>query len=65
MFTKNIGSADKILRIVVGAILVSLFFIIAKTTIVYVAAAVGVILIVTAFINFCPLYGVFGMKTNK
>ncbi len=65
MFTKNVGSADKILRILVGAVLVSLLFILPKITLVYVAAVVGFILIVTAFINFCPLYGLLGMKTNK
>ncbi len=65
MFTKNVGSADKVLRIVVGLILVALFFVFPKSTWVCVASIVGLILIATAFINFCPLYGLLGIKTNK
>ena len=61
MFTKNVGSTDRILRIVVGAALLSLVFIGPQTQWGY----VGVILIVTAFINFCPLYAIFGWKTNS
>ncbi len=61
MFTKNVGSTDRILRIVVGAALLSLVFIGPQTPWGY----VGVILIATAFINFCPLYAIFGWKTNS
>ena len=61
MFTKNVGSVDRILRIVVGAALLSLVFIGPQTPWGY----VGVILIATAFINFCPLYAIFGWKTNS
>ena len=61
MFTKNVGSTDRILRIVVGAALLSLVFIGPQTPWGY----VGVILIATAFINFCPLYAIFGWKTTS
>ena len=61
MFTKNVGSTDRILRIIVGAALLSLVFIGPQTPWGY----VGVILIATAFINFCPLYAIFGWKTNS
>lgn len=61
MFTKNVGSVDRILRLVVGAALLSLVFIGPQTPWGY----VGVILIATAFINFCPLYAIFGWKTNS
>jgi len=64
---KNIGRADKILRIVVGVVLIG-----------YAVAGpklgmdtgynawgwIGVIPLATALINFCPLYRIFGLKTN-
>ncbi len=61
MFTKNVGSLDRILRIVIGAFLLSLVFVGPKTVFGY----VGIILIVTAFINFCPLYRIFSLNTHK
>ncbi len=61
MFTKNVGSLDRILRIVIGAALLSLVFIGPKTAFGY----IGIILIVTAFINFCPLYRIFSLNTDK
>jgi len=65
MINKNLGSTDKILRIVFGVFLLSLLLFLPKTLLVYVAAIVGVVLVVTAVINFCPLYSVLGIKTNK
>ncbi|WP_086931934.1 YgaP family membrane protein [Agarilytica rhodophyticola] len=59
MFTTNVGSIDRILRIIVGLCLLSLAFIGPKTLWGY----VGIILIITAFINFCPLYSVFKINT--
>lgn len=59
MLTKNIGSLDRILRIVIGIVVLSLVFIGPKTMLGY----IGLVLIVTAFINFCPLYAMLGLKT--
>ncbi len=61
MFTKNVGSLDRVLRILIGLALVSLVFIGPKTPLGY----AGIILIVTAFINFCPLYSIFKISSLK
>jgi hypothetical protein len=61
MFTKNIGSADKIFRIIVGIAVLSLAFIGPATPWGY----VGIVLIVTGFMNFCPLYTLFKFNTRK
>jgi hypothetical protein len=61
----NVGKADKILRIVLGFALIILALMggVAGTTALFVAA-IGVILAVTALLNFCPLYGVCGISTR-
>ena len=56
---KNLHSIDRILRIVIGVALLSLVFIGPKTAWGY----VGIILIATSFINFCPIYRIFGFST--
>ena len=61
MFTANINSTDRIIRLVAGIVLLSLVFIGPQTPWGY----VGLILIVTAFINFCPAYALFGFSTKK
>lgn len=61
MFTKNVGSSDRVFRIVVGLVLLSLVFIGPQTP----WGLVGLVLIVTGFINFCPVYKIFGMNTRS
>ena len=53
------GSADKIARFVLGGALIVL----ALTGTIGVWGWLGLILVVTAFINFCPLYRIVGFKT--
>lgn len=56
---KNIGSADKIARLVVGALLIVL----ALTKTIGLWGWIGVIPIVTALMNWCPAYTLLGIKT--
>ncbi|MCA8868044.1 MAG: DUF2892 domain-containing protein [Rhodobacteraceae bacterium] len=66
MFAKNIGTVDRVLRIVPGVILIALFlFYPALGGWKWAALVVGVIVLVTAFISTCPLYSVLGVHTNK
>ncbi len=58
-FAKNMGSADRIARLVIGALMIVL----ALSGTIGVWGWLGVIFVVTALINFCPLYRVFGFKT--
>lgn len=60
-FTSNVGSADRILRIVLGAALI----IMALTGVIGAWGWLGLIFVGTAFMKFCPIYGVFGLKTTK
>lgn len=61
MFTSNVNSIDRILRIVIGLVLISLVFIGPKTPWGY----AGIILVITAFMNFCPLYAILGISTHS
>jgi Protein of unknown function (DUF2892) len=61
---KNVGSADKIIRLVIAAIFVALYF---TNTI---TGTLGIILLVlagvfslTSAIGFCPLYSIVGIST--
>lgn len=58
---KNIGSADKILRIVVGIVLIALVFVGPQTP----WGWIGVIPLLTALLGFCPLYKIVGVNTCK
>ena len=63
---KNMGSADRMVRIIIAIIIAILYF----TNII--SGTLGLILLVlsgiflfTSFISFCPLYAPFGLSTCK
>lgn len=58
----NVGSADRIVRFILGIALLGLFFL--EGNIKYVGI-LGIILIATAFMKFCPLYVPFRINTTK
>ncbi len=57
----NVGTIDRIIRALLGVIL--LIWGIAASL--WWAIVVGIILLVTAGIRFCPLYRLFGISTCK
>jgi len=57
--TTNVGSLDRILRIVIGAALILL----AVLGTIGVWGWLGVVLVATAFMKFCPIYKVLGLKS--
>ena len=57
--TKNIGSLDRILRVVVGLVLIAL----AATNVVSWWGYLGFIPLATAAIGWCPPYALFGWST--
>lgn len=61
MFNRNIGSVDRVLRLVVGIALLAIVFVGPKTP----WGWIGAVLIVTALVNFCPLYRLFGIRTCR
>lgn len=64
MFTKNVGSVDRILRIVVGVALLAGFFM--NTTGDYRwLYLIGIVPLATGLVSSCGLYSVFGINTCK
>ena len=60
---KNVGNTDKWVRIVLGVALIAVLIFVQSAW--RWVGLVGVVLVVTAFLNFCPLYALFGIHTNK
>lgn len=69
MFSQNENTADRVIRVVLGAALVTASFVALGITsgagLGIAAAAVGAILLVTGAIGFCPLYRLLGISTCK
>ncbi len=63
---KNMGIADRIIRIVIAAVVVVLYFIgIISGTLGIVLLVLSGVFVLTSLISFCPLYKLFGIKTCK
>jgi len=60
MFRTNIGSVDRLLRIILGAVLITLVFVGPKTP----WGWLGLILLATALVGSCPIYSVLGLRTG-
>ena len=63
---KNVGNTDKLIRLIIAVIL---FFLVYTGRLVgnleYIALLVAIIAAITSLLNYCPLYQVFGINTNK
>lgn len=59
----NVGNVDKIVRYVIGIILLLLIFILKGNARYW--GLLGLIPILTAAFGFCPLYRIFGISTAK
>jgi len=59
---KNVGTIDRILRVVVGLVLIALA--VTDTQPIGVFGWIGVIPLLTAFVSFCPLYTLLHINTG-
>lgn len=63
---KNMGTADKAIRILVAIVIAALFFTNVITgTLGIVLLVFAAIFLLTSIVSFCPLYLPFGIRTNK
>ena len=62
----NLGNTDKIIRLVISAIIAVLFFtnVISGTVGIIMLVVAGVLLL-TSFVSFCPLYWMLGLRSLK
>ena len=68
--THNVGTIDRLLRAVLGIVLIYLAFFsglpaFAAPLLKYGAAVVGIVMLATSTLKFCPLYTLLGLKTCK
>ncbi|MCF6220968.1 MAG: DUF2892 domain-containing protein [Robiginitomaculum sp.] len=59
--TKNIGSPERLIRIIVGLVLIALVFVGPKT----IWGWIGVVPLLTGLIGWCPPYQLLGINTCK
>ena len=57
---KNIGKYDRVIRIVLGIVIIALGFYFKSFL-----GLIGLIPLVTATFGFCPLYSPFGLSTKE
>jgi len=58
---RNEGAIDRVLRVVVGLVVLSLVFIGPKTPLGW----IGVVPLITGVVGFCPVYALLGLRTCK
>ncbi len=62
----NVGSADKIVRLVIAVVAAVLAFVVGAGSVGgIILLVVAVVMLGTAAVGFCPLYRLFGMNTCK
>ncbi len=63
--TRNMGGIDRMIRGIVGAVLIATFFLSPPASL-YLSwgiLIVGIAMLVTSLIGWCPPYAIFGFKT--
>lgn len=61
MFKSNVGGIDRVLRIVVGLVLIGLVFVGPKTP----WGWLGLVPLLTGLLSTCPLYSLVGLSTCR
>lgn len=63
---KNMGTIDKVIRVLIAVVIAILFFTKVITGAVgIILLALAIIFVLTSVISFCPLYKPFGINTGK
>lgn len=63
--TRNVGSTDRIVRVLIGVVaLIVAFAGMLTLTWTWVVGIVGGVLLLTGVVGFCPLYRLFGMRST-
>lgn len=61
---KNMGTADKVIRVILAIIIAGLYIAnIITGMLAVVLLVIAVIFVLTSFFSFCPLYTLFGFST--
>lgn len=64
--TKNMGTIDRSLRVVVALVVAVLYFTgVINGTVAIILGILAVVFVLTSLMSFCPLYAPFGLSTCK
>lgn len=64
--TKNMGSPDRIIRLIIAAIIATLYLTnVVSGTVAILLIALSVVFVLTSFVGTCPLYLPFGLSTLR
>ena len=58
----NVGSVDRVIRVIIGLALLSLLFL-GKGEIRWLGL-IGMVPLLTAFVSFCPMYSILGVSSR-
>lgn len=61
----NVGSVDRVLRVILGLAFVVLFFMVSGSVWGWVFLALGLVALATGALGACPLYSLLGIRTCK
>ena len=62
----NMNSTDKLVRFALSIVLIVLYYKqVLSETLGIIALLAALVLTITSLIGYCPIYGIFGWKTNK
>jgi hypothetical protein len=64
MFARNVGTLDRVIRIVVGLALIAGFFLNPEASLRWLYL-IGIIPLATGLMSSCLLYRLFGISTNR
>jgi hypothetical protein len=63
---KNMGSADRVIRVILAALVVVLYFIeVISGTTAIILLVLATVFVLTSLVSFCPLYLPFGLSTLR
>ena len=63
---KNMGTTDKLIRVIVAIVILALYFTnVISGTLAIVGLVVALIFALTSVVSFCPLYTLLGINTCK
>jgi hypothetical protein len=64
MFAQNVGSIDRIIRVVLGLALIVIGFVVLGGTAGTIVGVIGFVPLLTGLVGWCPLYFLFKFSTR-
>ena len=64
---KNVGNTDKLIRLMIAVFIIVLSYknVITNPTLDIILLVVALIVAITSLLNYCPIYSLFKINTNK